>query len=54
MDFDPLNSEAKKGGYGIRNVHERIMLEYGSGYGLSYRSIPGEGTLVTVRLKKYR
>jgi two-component system sensor histidine kinase YesM len=37
------------GGYGIRNVHERIRLTYGKPYGLHYKSICGEGTEVTVR-----
>ncbi len=37
------------GGYGIRNVHERIRLTFGKPYGLSFRSFPGEGTVVTVR-----
>ena len=37
------------GGYGIRNVHERIRLTFGKPYGLSFESIYGEGTVVTVR-----
>jgi two-component system sensor histidine kinase YesM len=37
------------GGYGIRNVHERIRLTYGKPYGLYYKSVSGEGTEVTVR-----
>jgi len=37
------------GGYGIHNVHERIRLTYGKPYGLSYASVYGEGTEVTVR-----
>jgi two-component system sensor histidine kinase YesM len=37
------------GGYGIRNVHERIRLTYGRPYGLHFRSSYGEGTEVTVR-----
>ena len=36
------------GGYGIRNVHERIRLTYGKPYGLSYASVYGEGTEVIV------
>lgn len=39
-------------GYGLYNVNERIRLEYGEGYGLSIRSKVGEGTVVTVRIKK--
>jgi two-component system, sensor histidine kinase YesM len=37
------------GGYGIRNVHERIRLTFGKPYGLSFESVLGEGTVVTVR-----
>ena len=40
------------GGYGLYNVNERIRLEYGDGYGLSVKSVVGEGTTVTVRIKK--
>jgi two-component system sensor histidine kinase YesM len=44
----------KGGGYGIRNVNERIQLEYGSEYGVAIASTPGEGTtsIVTVRMKR--
>ncbi len=41
--------EGYPGGYGIRNVHERIRLTFGKPYGLSFRSGPGEGTEVTIR-----
>jgi two-component system, sensor histidine kinase YesM len=37
------------GGYGIRNVHERIRLTFGKPYGLSFLSVYGEGTVVTAR-----
>jgi two-component system, sensor histidine kinase YesM len=40
---------ASVGGYGIRNVHERIRLTFGKPYGLSFKSISGEGTEVTIR-----
>jgi len=40
---------ADLGGYGIRNVHERIRLTFGKPYGLSFRSSPGRGTVVTIR-----
>ena len=41
-----------EGGYGLKNVNERIRLQYGDGYGLTVSSKKGEGTLVIVRLKK--
>jgi two-component system sensor histidine kinase YesM len=34
--------------YGLRNVHERLRLHYGVPYGLSIRSIPEEGTTVSI------
>jgi len=37
------------GGYGIKNVHERIRLTYGKPYGLHLRSVAGEGTEVTIK-----
>ena len=38
--------------YGVRNVHARLQLMFGEGYGLSYESKEGEGTCVTVRFPK--
>ena len=35
---------------GVRSVHERIQLHYGTNYGLSMRSEPGVGTSVTVKV----
>lgn len=46
-----INPQAQ-GGYGLRNVNERIRLEYGEGYGLSVESQKGVGTKVMVRIKK--
>lgn len=41
----------KGGGYGIRNVNERIQLEYGDGYGVIIDSQIGVGTTSTVIVK---
>lgn len=35
---------------GLRNVHQRMRLRYGEAYGLSFKSEPGEGTKVSLRL----
>jgi len=35
-------------GFGLRNVNERIRLNYGNGYGLHFESQYGAGTTVTV------
>lgn len=37
-------------GYGVKNIHERIQLNYGMKYGLSYQSEPGKGTTVTITI----
>ncbi|MNW10016.1 hypothetical protein D3C71_2071510 [compost metagenome] len=43
-----LNSQSQSGGYGVKNVNERIKLRYGDEYGVTIASIYGAGT--TVRL----
>jgi two-component system sensor histidine kinase YesM len=37
-------------GTGLKNIHERIVLEFGSPYGLTVKSVLGEGTIVTIRV----
>ena len=37
-------------GYGVYNVNDRLVLHYGSGAGLQFRSTPGRGTTVTFRI----
>lgn len=37
-------------GYGVRNVRERIRLNYGEQYGVSFESEPGKGTGVRIRV----
>lgn len=46
-----LRAEGSGSSYGLYNVNERIKLLAGYEYGLAVRSRPGEGTVVTVRLK---
>ncbi|MNC34389.1 putative sensor-like histidine kinase [compost metagenome] len=38
------------GGYGVKNVHERIKLRYGDAYGVTIASIYGAGTTVQLLL----
>ncbi|MFA7560720.1 MAG: histidine kinase [Candidatus Izemoplasmatales bacterium] len=40
------------GGYGLKNVDERIKLEYGRDYGVSVLSVVGTGTKVQIRIKR--
>ncbi|MDG0814284.1 sensor histidine kinase [Cohnella rhizosphaerae] len=37
-------------GYGIRNVQQRIRLQFGAEYGLSYRARKGGGTVARIAL----
>lgn len=37
-------------GYGVRNVRERIRLNYGEAYGVTFESSPGKGTRVMIRV----
>lgn len=53
--LDPARPAVSSGsssgsGIGVRNVHQRIKLTFGEGYGLSIFSEPDEGTLVRIRL----
>ena len=54
--LDELNNVLHSSGagkldsYGIINVKERIRIFFGDKYGLSYKSIEGEGTEVTIRI----
>lgn len=41
---------SKGSSYGLYNVHERIKVFSGEGYGLHIHSEPGKGTVVTVRM----
>jgi two-component system, sensor histidine kinase YesM len=43
-----LNPEEHSIGYGIRNVNERIKLQFGKEYGLNIFSRPGIGTTVSI------
>lgn len=45
-----ISSQYNEGGYGLRNVDERIKLKYGNEYGVSITSIYGMGTTVCILL----
>ena len=44
------SSANTKGGYGVRNINERLHLAYGPTYGLFCESEIGQGTRVTIRV----
>jgi two-component system sensor histidine kinase YesM len=43
-------NEKKSSGIGLKNVHERIQLYYGKGYGLKIFSEPDEGTTISIHM----
>lgn len=45
--------EANARGYGLKNVHDRISLLFGSSYGLRVQSVSGEGTAIKVLFPPY-
>lgn len=47
--FTELGHRTKQS-IGLKNIHSRIELYYGKGYGLHISSIPGEGSTITIRL----
>lgn len=49
--IDQLPYTIAGGGYGLRNVDERIKLEYGQQYGIEFFSEMGRGTAVTINIK---
>ncbi len=47
------DDNGSQGGYGLKNVDERIKLYFGEDYGITIKSEPGKGTRVRVRIPKY-
>lgn len=43
----PLLTQTQSEGYGLKNVHERLQLTYGSAYGLKINSILNQSTMIT-------
>jgi two-component system sensor histidine kinase YesM len=48
-----VNPSISGSGYGIKNVRLRILHYFGESYGIVYRSAPGEGTSVEIRIPLY-
>ena len=44
--------KSDSGGIGVKNVNDRLKIWFGDRYGLTIRSVPDEGTTVTVRIPK--
>ncbi|MBT2291882.1 sensor histidine kinase [Paenibacillus albidus] len=53
----PLEAEEENhvdGGFGLLNVHHRLRLYFGEGFGVQLESTEGEGTRVSIRIPKNR
>jgi two-component system, sensor histidine kinase YesM len=48
-----LNDNVNSNGYGIKNVNDRIKLQFGSEYGITIFSKLGIGTVVCITIPKY-
>lgn len=44
----PTSENSQSGGFGVRNIDQRIKLYYGTGYGLYYTSEKNKGTTVKI------
>ncbi|MGV2787125.1 sensor histidine kinase, partial [Clostridium perfringens] len=42
----------RENGVGLKNVHERLRIRFGSRYGLMICSSPGYGSLIRIRIPK--
>lgn len=49
--FSAKNSKNSYSGYGVYNINERIVLEYGNECGLFYSNTPGGGCTATIKIK---
>jgi two-component system sensor histidine kinase YesM len=52
--FDKHKVNYQSNGIGVYNVQRRLKLAFGSAYGLTYDSVEGEGTIVTVLIPSGR
>ena len=50
--FTEPEKGSEGGGYGIYNVQQRIRTYYGDSYGMTFHSLPGQGTRVLLRIPK--
>lgn len=48
-----LGEFSGESGYGVKNVHKRIAILFGAGYGLRYRTNESGGVTVEIRLPKF-
>jgi two-component system, sensor histidine kinase YesM len=51
-DVKPAVSKAKHRGVGMKNVHDRLRIRFGSRYGIIVCGAAGEGTIVRIRMPR--
>ncbi|MDQ0193373.1 sensor histidine kinase [Paenibacillus wynnii] len=44
--------DSMEGGFGLQNVHQRLRLYFGEGFGVHLESTDGEGTQISIRIPK--
>jgi sensor histidine kinase YesM len=50
--YSTITSSTFSSSYGLRNIHQRLVLEYGEGMGVFIDSSTGHGTTVSIRVAK--
>lgn len=45
-----VNTTQNSSGYGVKNINERIKLNFGNQYGLEFESVKGRGTKVIIKI----
>jgi two-component system sensor histidine kinase YesM len=45
-----IAGDSPRASFALKNIHERLKLEYGEGYDLEFYSMPGKGTMVQILL----
>jgi len=51
---EALNYGKTSSGIGLSNIHQRLHLSYGDGYGVTIHSAYGIGTTVTIKIPTIR
>ncbi|MNZ86456.1 Sensor histidine kinase YehU [compost metagenome] len=52
QEHDGKTPKYRNSGVGLKNVHERLRIRFGSPYGLLICSSPGQGSMIRIRLPK--
>ena len=50
LETSPASHPTGEGGVGLINVHHRIRMKYGEGYGVAFDTVSGQGTCMSIQL----